>query len=56
MSISDEMGRLIMEGGNSIQLADQAATEGIDDLRASGLRKVRAGIIGLEELNRVTKD
>ena len=38
------------------QLADQAAKEGIDDLRKSGLKKVRAGIIGLEELNRVTKD
>jgi len=56
MPVSEEMGRLIMEGGNSIQLAEQSAKEGIDDLRKSGLRKVRAGIIGLEELNRVTKD
>ena len=56
MPISEEMGRQIMEGGNAIQLADQAKKEGIDDLRKSGLRKVRAGVIGLEELNRVTKD
>jgi type IV pilus assembly protein PilB len=53
MPISDEMGRLIMSGGNSIDLADQAKREGIADLRESGLKKVKAGIIGLEELHRV---
>jgi type IV pilus assembly protein PilB len=56
MPVSEEMGRLIMEGGNSIQLADQARREGISDLRKSGLRKVKAGITSLEEINRVTKD
>ena len=54
--ISEEMGTLIMENGNSMQLADQAKTEGHADLRTSGLEKVRAGILSLEELNRVTKD
>ncbi len=56
MPISEEMGRIIMEGGNSLQLADQAAKEGIDNLRQSGLKKVKAGLISLEEINRVTKD
>lgn len=56
MPISEEMGRLIMSGGNSLQLAEQAAREGIDDLRRSGLKKVKAGITSLEEVNRVTKD
>ncbi|HGG58533.1 MAG TPA: type IV-A pilus assembly ATPase PilB [Gammaproteobacteria bacterium] len=56
MPISDEMGRLIMENGNAIQLADQAKKEGIKDLRESGLDKVRLGITSLEEINRVTKD
>ena len=56
MSVSEEMGRIIMEGGNSIQLADQANKEGVADLRASGLQKVRDGVISLEEVNRVTKD
>ena len=56
MKISDEIGRLIMEGGNSIQLAEQARREGVSDLRQSGLRKVKAGITSLEEINRVTKD
>ena len=56
MPVSEAMGRIIMEGGNSIQLADQAFEEGVADLRASGLQKVRDGVISLEEVNRVTKD
>ena len=56
MGISEEMGRLIMSGANSIDLADQAAKEGIPDLRRSALKKVKAGLISLEEANRVTKD
>jgi len=56
MPISEEMGRIIMEGGNAMTLADQAEKEGIDDLRKSGLRKVAAGMTSLEELNRVIKE
>ncbi|MGD2136838.1 MAG: type IV-A pilus assembly ATPase PilB [Gammaproteobacteria bacterium] len=56
MPVSEEMGRLIMEGGNSMQLETQARTEGVADLRESGLRKVAAGITSLEEIDRVTKD
>jgi type IV pilus assembly protein PilB len=47
---------LILEGGNALQLAAQARLEGVADLRESGLRKVKAGITSLEEINRVTKD
>lgn len=56
MEISEEMGRLIMGGANSIDLADQARKEGIDDLRRSALKKIMQGLISLEEANRVTKD
>ncbi|MET0104782.1 MAG: type IV-A pilus assembly ATPase PilB [Sedimenticola sp.] len=56
MPVTEEMGRLIMEGGTSIQLAEEASKEGVATLRESGLRKVKAGVISLEELNRVTKD
>jgi type IV pilus assembly protein PilB len=56
MPISEEMGRIIMEGGNAMTLADQAEKEGIDDLRKSGLKKVAAGMTSLEELNRVIKE
>jgi type IV pilus assembly protein PilB len=56
MPMSDEMQRIILEGGNVMQLADQAQKEGINDLRQSGLLKVKQGVTSLEEVNRVTKD
>lgn len=56
MPISDEMARIIMAEGNAIELADQARKEGINDLRQSGLIKVKQGITSLEEVNRVTKE
>ncbi len=56
MPLSEEMGRMIMEGSNAIELADQAQKEGIPDLRQSGLLKVKNGITSLDELNRVTKE
>ncbi len=56
MSISDEMRRLIMRGGNALEIADQARLEGIRDLRQSGLLKVRQGITSLEEVMAVTNE
>jgi type IV pilus assembly protein PilB len=56
MPISEKMQRIIMENGNSMQLADQAREEGINDLRESGLSKVKQGVTSLEEVNRVTKE
>ncbi|GMG86662.1 type IV-A pilus assembly ATPase PilB [Biformimicrobium ophioploci] len=54
--ITDEISRIIMEGGNSIEIADKAKEQGFNNLRISALRKVAMGIISLEEANRVTKD
>jgi len=54
MPISDAMKRLIIEGANAVQLADQAALEGIWDIRRSGLQKAADGITSLTEVNRVT--
>ena len=56
MPVSEDMGRLIMAGCNSMQVADQARKEGIPDLRRSGLKKVKDGMTSLDEINRVTKD
>ncbi|MBE9561913.1 MAG: Flp pilus assembly complex ATPase component TadA, partial [Proteobacteria bacterium] len=53
MPLSDEMKRLIMEGSNSIGIADQALREGIPDLRESGLKKAGNGLTSLAEVNRV---
>jgi type IV pilus assembly protein PilB len=54
MEVSDALGRIIMAGGNAIDIADQAAKEGVWDLRRAGLEKVRAGMTSLEEINSVT--
>jgi type IV pilus assembly protein PilB len=54
MPISEKMRTLILEGGNTLQLAEQAKKDGINDLRESGLDKIRQGITSLEEINRVT--
>ncbi|MCG9722886.1 type IV-A pilus assembly ATPase PilB [Shewanella sp. Isolate7] len=54
MKMSDEIARTIMEGGNSLQIANQAKEQGMRDLRDSGLRKVIAGVTSIAEINRVT--
>ncbi|MEE9444800.1 MAG: type IV-A pilus assembly ATPase PilB [Cocleimonas sp.] len=56
MPISTEMETMIMEGENSLKLAQQAEKEKINDLRQSALEKVREGVTSLAELERVTKD
>ena len=54
MEVSEEIGRIIMTGGNALDINHQAAKEGVWDLRRSGLEKVRSGITSLEEINSVT--
>ncbi|WP_330115006.1 type IV-A pilus assembly ATPase PilB [Pseudomonas sp. JS3066] len=56
VKITPAMQQLIMEEGNSIQIAQQARRDGFNDLRTSGLVKAMNGITSLEEVNRVTKD
>jgi len=56
MPITDEMTRIIMKNGTAIDIADQADREGIADLRRSGLKKVRAGLTSLEEVESVTNE
>ncbi|MRX27406.1 type IV-A pilus assembly ATPase PilB [Kangiella sp. HZ709] len=56
MPLSDSTGRIIMEGGNAIDIADQAKKEDIPDLRRSGLNKIKIGLTSLAEINRVTQD
>jgi len=56
LPITEKMRALILEGGNAMQMAELAKQEGINDLRASGLLKVKQGITSLEEIDRVTKE
>lgn len=54
MPVTDAIARVILEGGNAVQIAEASEAEGIWDLRRSGLEKVKDGYISLEEVNRVT--
>lgn len=54
--ITPRISSLIMEGGNSIEIAKLAKEEGFRNLRVSALRKAAQGLTSLEEANRVTKD
>lgn len=55
MPVSQKMADIIMQGGNSLDIATQAQTEGVNNLRQSGLIKAAAGLTSLAEVNRVTK-
>jgi type IV pilus assembly protein PilB len=54
VQVTQELARIIMADGNSIELADQAREHGFNDLRRSGLMKVMQGLTSLTEVNRVT--
>lgn len=56
LTLTDKMRTLILNGGNTDQLAECALAEGFNDLRRSGLNKVRMGITSLEEIDRITKE
>lgn len=55
MPVSGKMADIIMQGGNSLDIATQAQAEGVNNLRQSGLIKAAAGLTSLAEVNRVTK-
>ncbi len=54
MPISEAMGAIIMRGGTALDIETQAHKDGIPDLRASALKKVRDGVTSLAEIERVT--
>jgi type IV pilus assembly protein PilB len=54
LPVSETIGRIILSGGSAVDIADQAAKEGVWDLRRAGLEKVKAGLTSLEEVNSVT--
>jgi type IV pilus assembly protein PilB len=56
MPISDDMRLLIMRNGNALEIADLAQNEGVRNLRQSGLLKVKAGLMSLEEVEAVTNE
>jgi type IV pilus assembly protein PilB len=56
MPITDEIQKIILNEGTSMDIATQAQRESVRDLRQSGLVKVRAGVTTLEEVISVTNE
>src|SRR5262245_42630663 len=54
MPISEEIQRIMLREGNAVDIAAQAAAEGIWDLRKSGLEKAKTGVTSLDEVNQCT--
>ncbi|MGN6655436.1 MAG: type IV-A pilus assembly ATPase PilB [Rhodanobacter sp.] len=56
MPMLEEIQKIILQGGNALQIAEVAKAAGVNDLRASALLKVKQGLTSLTEIDRVTKE
>ena len=56
MPMLEEIQKIILQGGNALQIAEAARAAGVNDLRASALLKVKQGLTSLTEIDRVTKE
>jgi len=56
MPISEEIQRIILRDGSSMDIAAQAEREGVRSLRTSGLHKVKLGLTSIEEVMAVTNE
>ncbi|ACV37411.1 type IV-A pilus assembly ATPase PilB [Accumulibacter sp.] len=50
MPVTEAIQRIIMANGTELDIAIQARTEGVNDLRRSGLLKVKQGLTSLDEV------
>lgn len=56
MPISEDIQRIILRDGSSLEIGEQAAREGVRTLREAGLHKVKMGLTSLEEVLNVTNE
>jgi len=54
LPVTESIARIILSGGSAVDIGEQAAKEGVWDLRRSGLEKVKAGLTSIDEVNSVT--
>lgn len=54
MEMSDQLGRIILNDGNAMQIADAAVDEGMHTLRQSAIKQALNGVTSLNEVTRVT--
>ena len=50
MPVTEAIQRIIMANGTELDIAIQARSEGVNDLRRSGLLKVMQGLTSLDEV------
>jgi len=53
MPMLEDIQRVILKGGDALEIAEVARAAGVRDLRESALRKVKQGVTSLTEINRV---
>jgi type IV pilus assembly protein PilB len=56
MPVTESIQRLILKGGSGLDIAKQAQSEGVKNLRMSGLLKVRQGVTSVDEVLGCTND
>ncbi|TPG08645.1 type IV-A pilus assembly ATPase PilB [Rhodanobacter glycinis] len=56
MPMLEDIQKIILQGGNAMQISEVAKAAGVNDLRASALLKVKQGLTSLTEIDRVTKE
>jgi type IV pilus assembly protein PilB len=56
LPVTESIARIILALGSAVDIGDQAAKEGVWDLRRAGLEKVKSGLTSLEEVNSVTTE
>ncbi len=56
MPMLEDIQKIILQGGNALQIGEAARNAGVNDLRASALLKVKNGLTSLTEIDRVTKE
>lgn len=54
MKVTPEISRIIMEDGNSLQIAEAGEREGFRNIFRSAMLKVKKGVTSLDEVDRVT--
>ena len=56
LPMSKQIGKIIMDGGTSLDILKQAQLEGMHTIYQDGLEKIKEGTTTIEEVNRVTVD
>lgn len=54
LTMSDELGRIILSDGNAMQISDAAQNEGMYTLRQSAIMQALNGVTSLNEVTRIT--